>query len=457
MRKALSSLVALAVSALIISTIISFFMRDSFETLPVKASSAPVKPTRRMQDTAFLVSAEHISRYDFNWLTEKLSVLAGESPQRILPVPVNFYLSNALNHAEYPAAALDLIDAECNVRSDKIANVRRYFKALQVNSSEGKKTGLHIASFRAIPESVTLRYSDNTARAAKCLAAQLSLVGEITHGQEPSSLVVPALQSVRVNLAPYERAQLLANASRNIYTAIAEGYKKNPAHRVRVLVTNSVPYAQAQVLPFSELAGQFVALTPEELTTVRAGALALNGSIAFVPDIARQIEIGVDTSVIWQLWQTPKIPFFKDASGEPLVYEDLILNLRRSLTEADAAGVIQNRKLKVIYAAYARDNDEKRKLGESINLAYQRSSNERLQKLQLQLFLDVYDFSAVGLEPETYISLEMPARQKFPLIHMVARPLAKRWGFEEKKDGSDTAEIEDSLLLLRNTLAQAGK
>jgi hypothetical protein len=45
-----------------------------------------------MQDTGFLVSAEHISRYDFNWLTEKLSVLAGESPQRILPVPVNFYL-----------------------------------------------------------------------------------------------------------------------------------------------------------------------------------------------------------------------------------------------------------------------------------------------------------------------------------------------------------------------------
>jgi hypothetical protein len=457
MRKALSSLVALAVSALIISTIISFFMRDSFETLPVKASSAPVKPTRRMQDTGFLVSAEHISRYDFNWLTEKLSVLAGESPQRILPVPVNFYLSNALNHAEYPAAALDLIDGECNVRSDKVGNVKRYFKALQVNSSEGKKTGLHIASFRAIPESVTLRYSDNTARAAKCLGAQLTLIGEITHGQDPSSLVVPALQSVRVNLAPYERAQLLNNAARNIYAAIAEAYKKNPAHRVRVLVTNSVPYAQAQVLPFSELAGQFVGLTPEELTAVRAGVIALNGSIAFVPDLAKQVEIGIDTSVIWQLWQTAKIPFFKDASGEPLVYEDLILALRRSLTDTDAAGVIQNRKLKVIYAAYARDNDEKRKLGESINLTYQRSSNERLLKLQLQLFLDVYDFSAVGLEPETYIGLEMPARQKFPLIHMVARPLAKRWGFEEKKDGSDTSEIEDSLLLLRNTLAQAGK
>ncbi|AFM14314.1 hypothetical protein [Turneriella parva] len=457
MRKALSSLVALAVSALIISTIISFFMRDSFETLPVKASSAPVKPTRRMQDTAFLVSAEHISRYDFNWLTEKLSVLAGESPQRILPVPVNFYLANALNHAEYPAAALDLIDAECNVRSDKVASVKRYFKALQVNSSEGKKTGLHIASFRAIPESVTLRYSDNTARAAKCLGAQLTLIGEITLGQDPSSLVVPALQSVRVNLAPYERAQLLNNAARNIYSAIAEAYKKNPAYRARVLLTNAVPYAQAQVLPFSELAGQFVGLTPDELTAVRAGVIALNGSIAFVPDLAKQVEIGIDTSVIWQLWQTAKIPFFKDASGEPLVYEDLILTLRRSLTDADAAGVIQNRKLKVIYAAYARDNDEKRKLGESINLAYQRSSNERLQKLQLQLFLDVYDFSAVGLEAETYIALEMPARQKFPLIHMVARPLAKRWGFEEKKDGSDTSEIEDSLLLLRNTLAQAGK
>mgnify|MGYP000169686184 CR=1 FL=1 len=141
----------------------------------------------------------------------------------------------------------------------------------------------------------------------------------------------------------------------------------------------------------------------------------------------------------------------------PEATPNLYMLLRRSLTDVDAAGVIQSRKLKVIYAAYARDNDEKRKLGESINLAYQRSTNERLQKLQLQLFLDVYDFSAVGLEPETYISLEMPARQKFPLIHMVARPLAKRWGFEEKKDGSDTAEIEDSLTLLRNTLAQAGK
>jgi len=457
MRKALGSLVALAMSALIISTIISFFLRDSFETLPVKASSAPVKPTRRMQDTAFLVSAEHVSRYDFNWLTEKLSVLAGESPQRILPVPVNFYLANSLHHAEYPVAGLDLIDAECNVRSEKVANVRRYFKALQVNSTEGKKTGLHLASFRAISESVTLRYSDNTARAAKCLAAQLMLVGDISHGQQASSLVLPALQSLRVNLAPYERAQLLNNAARNIYSAIAEAYKKNPAHRVRVLITNTVPYQQAQVLPFSELAGQFVGLTTEELSAVRGGVLALNGSIAFVPDLAKQIEIGIDTSVIWQLWQTAKIPFYKDASGEPLVYEDLILNLRRGLTDADAAGVIQNRKLKVIFAAYARDNDEKRKLGESVNLAYQRSTNERLMKLQMQLLLDIYDFSAVGLEPETYVALEMPARQKFPLMHMIARPLARKWGFEEKKDGSDTAEIEDSLTLLRNTLAQAGK
>lgn len=457
MRKALGSLVALAMSALIISTIISFFLRDSFETLPVKASAAPVKPTRRMQDTTFMVSAEHISRNDFNWLTEKLSVLSGESPQRMLPVPVNFYLSNSLTHAEYPMSGLDLIDNECNVRADKIANIRRYFKALQVPSTEGKKTGLHVASFRALPESVTLRYGDASTRSAKCLSAQLVVLGEVSFLQDSVSLILPAFQSVRVNLAPFERAQILNNAARNIYSAIAEAYKKNPAHKVRVLITNTVPYAQAQVLPFVELAGQFVGLTPEELSSIRNTALAQNGSIAYVPDLAKRLEIGLDTAVVWQLWQTPKIPFFKDASGEPLVYEDLVLGLRRSLTDTDTAGVIQNRKLKAIYASYTRDNDEKRKWGESINLAYQRSATERLMKLQLQLLLDVYDFSAVGLEAETYIALEMPGRQKFPLIHMIARPLARKWGFEEKKDGSDSSEIEDSLLLLRNTLAQAGK
>lgn len=51
----------------------------------------------------------------------------------------------------------------------------------------------------------------------------------------------------------------------------------------------------------------------------------------------------------------------------------------------------------------------------------------------------------------------MPARQKFPLLHMIVRPLARKLGFDEKKDGSDISEIEKSLLLVRNTLAQAGK
>ena len=114
-------------------------------------------------------------------------------------------------------------------------------------------------------------------------------------------------------------------------------------------------------------------------------------------------------------------------------------------------------KLKAIYASYARDNDEKRKWGESINLPYQRSSTERLMKLQVQMLMDTYDFSAIGLESETFISLEMPARQKFPLLHMTVRPLARKLGFDEKKDGSDISEIEKSLLLVRNTLAQAGK
>jgi hypothetical protein len=86
--------------------------------------------------------------------------------------------------------------------------------------------------------------------------------------------------------------------------AIAEAYKKNPAHRVRVLGDKlQCPMQQAQVLPFSELAGQFVGLTPEEL---------ICGSRAGVHRPQRQhcvrarpreskIEIGIDTSVIWQL------------------------------------------------------------------------------------------------------------------------------------------------------------
>ncbi len=457
MRKALNSLLALIVSALIISTIISFFMRDSFETLPVKSASTPVKLTRRMQETTFTVSAEYVSRYDYNWLADKLHILRDHAGRRMLPVPVNFYLSNNLTFAEYPLTAMDVLDSDCNPRAEKIAATRRYLKSLQVVNNENKKVGLHLASFRSIPEAVTLRYTDTAARAAKCLGAQLVALGEISFLQDSASLVLPAFQALRVNLAPYERAQLIAQAGRNIYAAIAEAYKKNPAHKVRVLITNTVPYAQAQSLPFAELAGQFVGLSPDELNAIKNAAVAANGTIVAVPDLQKRIEIGLDTSVVWQLWQTPKIPYFKDASGEPLLYEDMILSLRRSLTDSDGAGVLQNRKLKAIYASYARDNDEKRKWGESINLPYQRSSTERLMKLQVQMLLDTYDFSAIGLESETYIALEMPARQKFPLLHMTVRPLARKLGFDEKKDGSDISEIEKSLLLIRNSLAQAGK
>lgn len=457
MRKALGSLLALVVSALIISTIISFFMRESFESLPVKSAATPVKLTRRMQETTFTVSTEYVSRYDYNWLAHKLQILHNHTGKRMLPVPVNFYLSNNLTFAEYPLSAMDVIDTDCNVRAEKITAARRYLKSLQVLNNEGKKVGLHLASFRAIPEAVTLHYSDTAPRAEKCLGAQLAALGEISFLQDSASLVLPAFQSIRVNLAPFERAQLIDRIGRNIYAAIADSYKKNPAHKVRVLLTNTVPYAQAQTLPFAELAGQFVGLNPEELTAIKNAAIGANGSIVAVPDLAKRIEIGIDTAVIWQLWQTPKIPNYKDASGEPLLYEDLVLSLRRALTDSDAAGVLQNRKLKAIYASYARDNDEKRKWGESINLPYQRSSTERLMKLQVQLLLDLYDFSAVGIEGETFIALEMPARQKFPLLHATVRPLAKKLGLEEKRDGSDISEIEKSLLLVRNTLAQAGK
>jgi hypothetical protein len=51
----------------------------------------------------------------------------------------------------------------------------------------------------------------------------------------------------------------------------------------------------------------------------------------------------------------------------------------------------------------------------------------------------------------------MPARERFPVLYMTVRPLAKKLGFDEKKDGSDISEIEGSLKLLRSTLAQAGK
>jgi hypothetical protein len=282
-------------------------------------------------------------------------------------------------------------------------------------------------------------------------------LGEISFLQDSVSLVLPAYHAFRVNLQPYERTAMIADLGRNIYTALAEAYKKNPAHKVRILLTNSIAYPYAQTLPFQEIAGQFVGLTPDELLAIKASAIARNGTIALIPDIEKRIEIGLDLAVIWQLWQTPKVPFFKDASGEALLYEDMVLSLRRMLTITDAAGVIQNRKLKVIYASYARDNDEKKKWGESINLPYQRSSTERLMKLQVQMLLDVYDFSAVGLEPETFISLEMPSRQKFPLLHTIVRPLARKLGFQEKKDGSDISEVENSLRLIRGGLAQAGK
>ncbi len=226
MRKALNSLLALVVSALIISTIISFFMRDSFETLPVKSASTPVKLTRRMQETAFTVSAEYVSRYDYNWLANKLHILRDHAGRRMLPVPVNFYISNNLTFAEYPLAGMDVLDNDCNARADKIASTRRYLKSLQVVNNEGKKVGLHLASFRAIPEAVTLHYTDTAARAAKCLGAQLVALGEISFLQDSASLVLPAFQALRVNLAPYEREQLIAQAGRNIYAAIAEAYKK---------------------------------------------------------------------------------------------------------------------------------------------------------------------------------------------------------------------------------------
>ncbi|HRP68939.1 MAG TPA: hypothetical protein PLY93_05350 [Turneriella sp.] len=407
-----------------------------------------------MQETTFSVSSAYVSRYDYNWLAHKLGIFKEGSGQRILPIPENFYLNNHLTNTEYPLSGLDLLDNECNVRSDKVQLVRRYFKSLQVTGFENQKVDLRILSMRAIPESVALRYSDATPQAVKCLSAQINALAEISFFKEPPSLVLPAFKSLRVNLSLNERNKLLDDVGRNIATALTDIYKKNPTYKVRILLSNTIPVAQTQSLPFHELVGQFVGLTPDELQRVKTAAVQ---NAYVVPDANQRIEFALDTAVVWQLWQTEKINFFKDSSGEPLLYEDLVLSLRKSLSESDNAGVIQNRHLKAIYASYARDNDEKKKWGESINLPYQRSSIERLMKLQVQMFLDVFDFSAVGLEGNTYIALEMPAREKFPLLHTLVRPLAHRWGLSEKKDGSDIAEIEDSLSLLRSAVAQSGK
>ncbi|MCS6971932.1 MAG: hypothetical protein NZL89_02820, partial [Leptospiraceae bacterium] len=348
-------------------------------------------------------------------------------------------------------------DSNCNLLADRIPALRRYFRSLHVPAADKKKVPLIPVAFRALPESITLRYSDNSPQAVKCLTAQVLALGELGFLQDGYTLVLPALQSVRVNLAPYERAALLAQAGRNAYLALAELYRKNPALKVRLLLSNMVPYAQAQLLPFNELVGKFVALTPEELTAVKNAAVANNGAVVYIPDLASRIALAIDTAVIWQLWQTPRVPYYKDNAGEPILYEELLLQLRRALTETDAAGTLLERKLKAIYASYARDNDEKRKWGESINLPYQRASSERLMKQQLQLLFDLYDFSAVGLEPDTFISLEMPARQHFPLLHTLVRPLARKLGLDGKKDGATEAEIEDSLNYIRSSLAQTGK
>ncbi|MBV6492710.1 MAG: hypothetical protein LDLANPLL_00707 [Turneriella sp.] len=454
MRKALGSLLVLILGALAIFIVVSFFTRESFKNLSIQSPSAPIKYTRRMQETIFSVSAGYVSRYDYNMLVQKLGIFKEGSGQRILPVPINFYVGNHLTNAEYPLQGLDLFDPGCNVRLDKVKVVERYFKSLQVLGFENKKVGLRILSMRAIPESSAVRYSDSTPEAVKCLVAQMNTLAEIFSTKETINFVLPAFKSTKVNLSLNERTKLLTEIGKNLGTALAEAHKKNPNSKVRILLSNTIPVSFAQALPFHELVNQFVGLTPEELARIKSAALQNADN---VPDVKESIEFALDTSVIWQLWQTEKIDFFKDSSGEPLLYEDLVLSLRKSLSESDNAGVLQKRYLKAIYASYARDNDEKKKWGESINLVYQRASVERLMKLQLQLFLDLFDFSAVGLENNSYVALEMPPREKFPLLFTLVRPLAHRWSLGEKKDGSDVGEIEDSLELLRNTVAQSGK
>ena len=455
MRKAFSSLITMIVTLLFISAIVSFFMRDSFETLSFKTTPPGNKVSRRVSETQFLVSTDISSRYNFSWIGQMGERLKRESANLSQPIHVPFYIQNQLNHAEVSLASLGLIDDNCDVRENKLKHVRDYLRSFSIKGLDQQKQELRVVNFRALPENESLHYSQATDRVQKCLSAQIRVSTELSFSQENATLIFPSLHLIKPLTAEFERDNAIYNFSRSLNIALGDAHRKNPAGALRIVVSNHIPYSFAQAASISDTASQFAILSADEVKKLRNAILQQNGIFVRLPDLEKRVLIGLDTSTLWQIWQTPKVKYYKDAVGESVVYEDFIESIRKVVVETD--GQNSRRLLKVILAGYSRDSDERKKYGESMNLPYQRASSERLMRLQIDFFLSLYEISNVGLEPGAYVSLEMPAREKFPLLHKIIKPLAKKFNLYDKLDGSDAGEVEDSLGILRRALVASGK
>lgn len=470
MRRLFSSFITILVIALVISTIVSFFIGEDQKTLEIDFPTVENSITPREQATWFTMSVSDTSGYNYNWLSTRLK--AGddrpEISDRMLAVNSNFYRSNNMPYVAIDMLYSGLFDPSMSMRFDALKKMTSYYESIHTQNTPGlehfkKQSAIGIVKwFSHVPEkyyeAMTVNYADSSDRTRLAVFNQMLASHRLMNTSEleyNDILLRPGYipeEARQYGITAFTRDQALRQVARNLFEGWRKMQKVAPENKLRILVANSSYPPPAAQIPVDACLG----MNPSDLITIINELIQQNriyGNV--IPEIENRVGIAVDAAALYSVWQATDVDLFKSENKEPLAYSEFLNSLSDTFIEKNYNQVVQKRHIKAIVASYYQQANVNSK--DRLKLPYSRASRPDKVLNQLKLTADLYNMSTIGVQHRQgpaygFVILDMPRGELFPLVHRVIKPLANRYNLYLKKGAASPWEQQYSLDLLRSYL-----
>ncbi len=453
MNKLVRSFVTFLTVVVIGSVVVSFFMDEHYETTEIKIPGAGAALQSRLRATQFALPLVDISGYNYHWLATRLG-RQNELNRAYTAVDANFMRKLGIYSTVFDMNSVALLRVDNTLMREKVQELAHYYNSLRLPDrvQEDRPVKVSLAESRLLAPVVTeYNYAANSQPARTALLSQLQAAAILMkdNGLPYKDVVLQAgyiPSDVQKNYGAYAARYSLGQLARNIFDAQRQLEKEMPDNRLRVLLINSpwdINFQTANVR---------LGLTVQELKVVYDELVQLNASYGNpIPDYANRVGIAIDVAALHSVWLAKESPHYKDSRRLPLTQSALTEELLKILVVRDYRGNVKNRLLKSLHASYFLDTEDGRNQL-SMYLPYTRAPLARSVLNQLKLTTDLFTEADIALGNGGTVVLSMPRRELFPIVHRLAKPLARRWGLYLKNDGADGSEQLYSLNLLRDYL-----
>lgn len=421
LRGAFSLLLFLIIASFLLSNIV---FQERFEKLELDLGELPPAIKNQPRKLSFAVDFAHTSQYDYVFLQKK----GGRSSANIhafLPIDINlmsklktdFFVVN-LNH-------LPVFLENGEIRKDYILSLKAYYDSVQIPIQEDPKK-LKLAAVRFINPLSDISYV--LGKPENFLIQQFKIANLFYQGQTTGMVILPCGEifdsKINKDTQLYQLAKQIFDSWR-----LAE---KESEVKLQVLLLNSPGFAN---LALCQSLKDIQILVKQ----IRQLNVALNQPIRGIED---RLGVALDIAALYRVWYDRSSPHYKDKKNQPLSYTAFWEEVKKELIDNS------NRPLVKFILASFYSKDEK----DGYHLPFSRSRDTRTLLEQLKFLAQVVQFAEFSPE-NGFLSLEIPLRELFPIVHRFAKPLAKAWGLYRKPNGADKSEFIYSQELIEKYLA----